>query len=54
MDIINGTLDHANAVADFWNAKAADPSSWWYGSPTKTGEDIADAAVAGPVAGRRA
>ncbi len=41
MDIINGTLDHVNAVADFWNAKAADPSSWWYGSPTKTGEDIA-------------
>jgi hypothetical protein len=36
MDIIKGSHDHASAVADFWNARAQDPNSWWYGSPQKT------------------
>ena len=40
MEIIKGTVKHASAVADFWNAKAQDPSSWWYGSPAKTGDEI--------------
>lgn len=41
MEIIKGSPDHAGAVAEFWNAKARDPNSWWQGSPTKTSEDIA-------------
>jgi hypothetical protein len=40
MEVIKGTVDHSAAVADFWNAKAQDSNSWWYGSPAKTGEDI--------------
>lgn len=40
MDVINGTFDHTAAVAEFWNAKAQDPSSWWHGSPQKNAGDI--------------
>jgi hypothetical protein len=41
MEVIKGTVEHAGAVAEFWNAKAQDPQSWWYGSPTKTADQIA-------------
>lgn len=40
MEIIKGSPEHAGAVATFWNAKSADPQSWWYGSPEKTPEEI--------------
>ncbi len=40
MDIIKGSRDYVNEVADFWNAKSQDPDSWWYGSPTRTGDEI--------------
>jgi hypothetical protein len=42
MQIEKGSSDRASAVADFWNAQAHDPESWWYGSPATTGEEIAD------------
>ncbi|MGE0769302.1 MAG: hypothetical protein AB7L90_22900 [Hyphomicrobiaceae bacterium] len=42
IEVRKGTADDASAVADFWNAKAQDPSSWWYGSPQKTADDIAN------------
>jgi hypothetical protein len=42
MEIIKGSPDHTGAVADFWNARAQDPESWWYGSPAKTAEEIAN------------
>lgn len=42
MDVIKGTVGHASAVAEFWQAKAADSNSWWYGSPSKTADEIAD------------
>jgi hypothetical protein len=41
MEVIKGTVDHASVVAEFWNAKAQDQASWWYGSPAKTAEEIA-------------
>ena len=47
MDIIKGSPDHAGAVADFWNAKAQEPNSWWYGSPVKTAKEIADLLLQG-------
>jgi hypothetical protein len=34
MQFIKGWVGHATAVADFWNAKAQDSDSWWYGAPT--------------------
>lgn len=42
MEVMKGTVDHASTVAEFWNAKAQDPTSWWYGSPAKTANEIAD------------
>jgi hypothetical protein len=42
MEVIKGTVDHAHDVAEFWNAKAQDSNSWWYGSPQKTAHDIAN------------
>jgi hypothetical protein len=41
MEVIKGTVKHADAVAEFWNAKSQDANSWWYGSPQKTADDIA-------------
>jgi hypothetical protein len=29
MEITKRSREHANAVAEFWNAKAQDPNSWW-------------------------
>jgi len=42
MDIIQGSAEHAGKVAELWNAKAQEPASWWFGSPTKTPGEIAD------------
>jgi len=42
MEIIKGSREHIGAVAELWNAKAQDPQSWWYGSPQKIADDIAD------------
>jgi hypothetical protein len=42
MEILKGSIDHTRAVADLWNAKAQDANSWWYGSPQKTADDIAN------------
>jgi hypothetical protein len=42
MNIIKGSDEHAGQVAQLWNAKALEPESWWYGSPTKTPGEIAD------------
>ena len=41
MEILKGAVAHTEAVAAFWNAQSQDPNSWWYGSPTKTGNEIA-------------
>lgn len=42
MEIIKGSREHTGAVAELWNAKAQDPASWWYGSPTKNIDEIVD------------
>ncbi|MGD9720563.1 MAG: hypothetical protein AB7O59_16830 [Pirellulales bacterium] len=42
MEIVKGSREHTSAVADLWNAKAQDQASWWYGSPQKTADDIAN------------
>lgn len=47
MEIIKGSPDHASAVAEFWNEKAQDSESWWFGSPNKTTEEIADLLLQG-------
>jgi hypothetical protein len=40
MEITKGSADHAKAVAEFWNAKAQDSDSWWFGAPTRTADEI--------------
>jgi hypothetical protein len=42
MEVIRGSAEHASAVSAFWNEKAQDADSWWFGAPTRTPAEIVD------------